>query len=249
MTDMDIYSRDDEERTEKATPARIKKARSEGKVARSGELTAVISVLAAVLFLIVWGRYVAGEMKWLFSRCMELAAQDEACWAKLSAAALGSFCKAVIPLLLVVFFATLAAELAQAGFQFSWKPLSPKWDRLRRRRENSTRTGFQLGHALLKVVAVALVLFIGIRAEMPKLYAMLDNQLENSSHAFGVMAVRVMTEVALALLALAVVEYIAERIFYAESLKMTKREVLEEMKQENGDPAVKDILRREYEKQ
>ena len=43
MTDMDIYSRDDEERTEKATPARIKKARQEGKVARSGALTAVVS--------------------------------------------------------------------------------------------------------------------------------------------------------------------------------------------------------------
>jgi len=249
MTDMDIYSHDDAERTEKATPAKVKKARREGKVARSGELTAVVSVLAAVLFLIAWGRYAAGELKWLFSRCMEISVQNEDCWAKLSAAALGSFCRVLLPLLLVVFFAALAAELAQAGFQFSWKPLSPKWDRLRRRRENSTRTGFQLGHALLKIVAAALVLFIGIRAEMPKLYAMLDNQLENSSRAFSVLAVKVMTEVALALLALAVVEYIAERIFYAQSLKMTKREVLEEMKQENGDPAVKDILRREYEKQ
>ena len=47
---------------------------------------------------------------------------------------------------------------------------------------------------------------------------------------------------ALALLALAVVEYIFERIFFAESLKMTRREVLEEMKQENGDPVVKDML-------
>ncbi len=73
---------------------------------------------------------------------------------------------------------------------------------------------------------------------------MVDSRLEGSAKILAFMAVRIMAEVALALLALAVVEYIFERIFYAESLKMTRREVLEEMKQESGDPVVKDMLRR-----
>ena len=248
MTDMDIYSRDDEERTEKATPARIKKARQEGKVARSGELTAVVSVLAALVFLVFWGRYMAAELKQLLGYCMELAVHAEGDFAPLAAAALGSFCKAVLPLLLVVFAASLTAELAQVGFQFSWKPLGPKWDRLRRQR-NGKRTGFQLGHAILKVLAVGIVLVVGIRAELPKLCAMLDNQLEGSSKVFAFMAVKVLAEAALVLLALAAVEYMAERVLHAESLRMSRREVLEEMKQESGDPVVKDILRREYEKQ
>ena len=87
-------------------------------------------------------------------------------------------------------------------------------------------------------------MFVGIRAELPKLCAMLDNSLEGSSKVLAVIAVKLLAEVTLALLALAVVEYIFERIFYAESLKMTRREVLEEIKQESGDPAVKDMLRR-----
>ena len=243
MTDMDIYAPEDEGRTEKATPGKIKKARREGRVARSGELTAVVSVLAGVLFMIFWGRYMVAELKWLLSRCVELAALDEGSYAKLAAAALGSFCKAVLPLLLVVFAAALTAELAQVGFQFSWKPLQPRWDRLRRQ-HSSRRTGFQLGHALIKTVAIALVLFVGIRAELPKLCAMLDNSLEGSSKVLAVITVKLLAEVTLALLALAVVEYIFERIFYAESLKMTRREVLEEIKQESGDPAVKDMLKR-----
>ena len=127
------------------------------------------------------------------------------------------------------------------GFQFSWKPLRPRWDRLRRQ-HSSRRTGFQLGHALIKTVAAALVLVFGIRAELPKVCAMLDTQLEGSAKTLAVMAIKLLAEVALALLALAVVEYMFERIFYAESLKMTRREVLEEMKQENGDPVVKDML-------
>ena len=179
---------------------------------------------------------------------MDLAVQDEGDFAPLAAAALGSFCRAVLPLLLFVFAATLAAELAQVGFQFSWKPLGPKWDRLRRQR-NGKRTGFQLGHAVLKVLAAGIVLAVGIKAELPKLCAMLDNQLEGSSKVFAFMAVKVLAEVALVLLALAAVEYMAERVLHAESLKMSRREVLEEMKQESGDPVVKDILRREYEKQ
>ena len=241
MTDMDIYAPENEGRTEKATPGKIKKARQEGRVARSGELTAVVSVLAAVVFMLFWGRHMVAELKWLFGQCMEYAAQDEAGYARLAAAALGSFCKAVLPLLLVVFASALAAELAQVGFQFSWKPLRPRWDRLRRQ-HSSRRTGFQLGHALIKTVAAALVLVVGIRAELPKVCAMLDTQLEGSAKTLAAMAVKLLAEVALALLALAVVEYMFERIFYAESLKMTRREVLEEMKQENGDPVVKDML-------
>ena len=248
MTDMDIYAPEDEGRTEKATPGKIKKARLEGQVVRSGELTAVVSVLAAVVFMIFWGSHVVAELKWLFSQCMEYAVQDEAGYARLAAAALGSFCKAVLPLLLVVFAASLAAELAQVGFQFSWKPLRPRWEKLRRQ-HSSRRTGFQLGHALIKTVAVALVLVLGIKAELPKLCAMLDTQLEGSAKTLAAMAVKLLAEVALVLLALAIVEYMFERIFHAESLKMTKREVLEEIKQESGDPVVKDMLRRQDEKQ
>ena len=241
MTDMDIYAPEDEGRTEKATPGKIKKARKEGQVAKSAELTAVISVLVGVVFLAFWGRHMVGELKELLGRCVELGLQDQAGYAALAAAALGCFCRAALPLLLVVFGATLAAELAQAGFQFTWKPLRPRWDRLRRQ-HSSRRTGFQLGHALLKTVVAALVLVVGIKAELPKVCAMLDTQLESSSRVFAALAVKVLLEVAVALLALAVVEYIFERIFFAESLKMTRREVLEEMKQENGDPVVKDML-------
>ena len=248
MTDMDIYAPEDEGRTEKATPGKIKKARLEGQVARSGELTAVVSVLAAVVFTIFWGSHVVAELKWLFSQCVEYAVQDEAGYARLAAAALGSFCKAVLPILLVAFAAALAAELAQVGFQFSWKPLRPRWDRLRRQ-HSSRRTGFQLGHALIKTVAVALVMVLGIKAELPKLCAMLDNQLEGSAKTLAAMAIKLLAEVAFALLALAIVEYMFERIFHAESLKMTRREVLEEIKQESGDPVVKDMLRRQDEKQ
>ena len=39
------------------------------------------------------------ELKWLLSRCVELATMDEGSYAKLAAAALGSFCKAVLPLI------------------------------------------------------------------------------------------------------------------------------------------------------
>ena len=248
MTDMDIYAPEDEGRTEKATPGKIKKARQEGQVARSGELTAVVSVLAAVVFMIFWGSHVVAELKWLFSQCVEYAVQDEAGYARLAAAALGSFCKAVLPVLLVAFAAALASELAQVGFQHSWKPLRPRWNRLRRQ-HSSRRTGFQLGHALIKTVAAALVLVLGIKAQLPKLCAMVDNQLEGSAKTLAAMAIKLLALVALALLALAVVEYMFERIFHAESLKMTRHEVLEEIKQESGDPVVKDMLRRQDEKQ
>ena len=45
----------------------------------------------------------AAELKQLLGYCMELAVHAEGDFAPLAAAALGSFCRAVLPLLLVVF--------------------------------------------------------------------------------------------------------------------------------------------------
>ena len=123
MTDMDIYTPDEEGRTEKATPSRLKKAREEGKVPRSGELTATVSVLAAVLFLIFWGRRMVAELEWLFRHCMEMAVQENGRFEALAAAALGSFCRAVLPLLFVVFGAALADYLFKSSPLLNMDPV------------------------------------------------------------------------------------------------------------------------------
>ena len=98
-----------------------------------------------------------------------------------------------------------------------------------RTRKGGVQAGFKLGHALLKVIAVALVLFVGIRSDMDSIDS-------------GFFVMKMLAYIASVLLALAVIDYIFAVKFHADSLKMTRREVLDEMKQENGDPMVKDRL-------
>lgn len=228
MTDMDIYNPEEEGRTEKATPGKIKKARKEGSVAKSSELTAVASVLGAVAFIGFFGGHILESLKSLIRTYIGLSTHADLADSATYTAAVGTFCSVVLPLLAVVFVIALAAELAQAGFHFSWKPLRFDINRMRRRK-NGMQAGFKLGHAFLKVVAVALVLFVGIKSNLDSL----DD---------GFFVIKMLAYVALVLLVLAVVDYIFAVKFHADSLKMTRREVLEEMKQENGDPLVKDKL-------
>jgi len=228
MTDMDIYVPENEGKTEKATPGKIKKAREEGYVAKSAELTAVASVLGAVAFVAFFGRHILESLKSMIRTYIGLSMRSDIADGATYAAAVDTFCSVLLPFLAVVFAVALAAELAQTGFHASWKPLWFDLNRLRRRR-SSVQAGFKFGHALIKVVAVALILFIGIRSDMDSIYS-------------GFFVVKMLVYVASVLLVLAVVDYIFAIKFHADSLKMTRHEVLEEMKQENGDHMVKDRL-------
>lgn len=225
---MDIYNPEEEGRTEKATPGKIKKARKEGYVAKSTELTAMASVLGAVAVMAFFGRHILESLKSLIRTYVSLSINADIADGATYTAAVGAFCSVLLPILAVVFVVALAAELAQVGFHASWKPLRFDLNRMRRRK-SGVQTGFKLGHALLKVAAVALVLFIGIKSNLDSL----DD---------GFFIVKMLAYVAFVLLALAVVDYIFAVKFHADSLRMTRREVLEEMKQENGDPMIKDKL-------
>ncbi len=103
----------------------------------------------------------------------------------------------------------------------------------------SLRSVFELLKALIKVVIVGYIGYSAFKGEWKKMldYPMMFPQ-DAAAHMVGVIF-SIVIKSGIALLALAIFDYFFQRWEYEKSLRMTKQEVKEEMKDIEGNPEVK----------
>ncbi len=236
-------------KTEKATEHRRQKAREEGQVARSRELSATAAMLTGVLVLVAQGPTDLMHWRQFFHAALDRAVRDE-----LSVST------------------PLFPWTAQLVFQWAWKPLAAAWGtavlvmlaqggvvfapKLLVPDVNKINPAKRLGQifSITTVVQVAkalvpgaAIVFIGIdifRREWPALgLGLWASPRQVSSHLFNIVF-EVFWKSSLTLLAWAVIDYIAMRQKFEGDLRMSKQEIREEMKQMDGNPATKARIRR-----
>ncbi len=239
-----------EERTEPATPRRRQEARERGHVARSADLSSAVVLLGAVLALEFLGRsYMAG----LFSATSGVLGGlaeidgDRQNLALHFGGAVAAALLGLLPFVLVVAAAAAGIGLLQAGFLWTGKPLAPRLERLDPvegfRRLFSGRSLARLAAALLKVAAVAAVVFLSIWAERRRLPGLSGLEFEGAVRYGADMALALSLRAALALLVLGILDYGVQRWQYERDLRMSRAEVREELKRYEGDPRVRERRR------
>lgn len=239
----------DDNKTEKATEHRRLKAREEGQVARSRELSSTAAMLTGVLVLVYQGS--TGLMLWrqFFRAVLDRAVRDEL-----------TIATPLFPwaaqLLLQWLWRPMAAtccvaalvSVAQGGIVFAPKLLAPdiaKLDPVKKLGQIfSITTVVQLLKALIPGAAIVFIAIGIFRSEWPTLFLGLwASPRQISAHIFD-SVFEVFWKSSLVLLAWAVVDYIAMRQKLESSLRMSKQEIREEMKQTEGNPATKGRIRR-----
>lgn len=240
----------DEERTEPATPRRRQEARERGQVARSADLSSAVILLAAVLALRFLGRPMMGGIFASATAVFEglaVADGDPANLLGHFGSSLGGVALGFLPFAGILLAAALAANLAQVGFLFTGKPLAPDLDRLDPLaglgRMLSARGLARLAGGLLKASAVGLVVFWTLWADRVRLVGLGAQGFEDVVAVAVDLMLSLSLRAALALLALAVVEYGFQRWQHERDLRMSKREVREELKRFEGDPRIRERRR------
>lgn len=240
------------ERTEKATPKKREDAKKEGRIARGAELPAALTFLGA-LFAVKW---VSSEIFAKMGFFMQNSAHNIAELKVLhpedvhvlvieSVKVLAYF---AIPVVLVAFVASIAGNFAQGGFTLLPGALKPKAERFNPA-QNIKRI-FSADSVVNLLKSVLKLLFIGAVA-----YSVLTPVFEIAPtlvHApIGTVAVKLgetvynlAFRVGLILLALALADYGYAWYKHEKSLRMTKQEIRDEFKNQEGDPMVKGQRRR-----
>jgi flagellar biosynthetic protein FlhB len=250
--DLQWFAAEDEGRTEEPSELKIKKAREEGRVAKSQELVGAIGLLLPALLLVLLSPYYLRTLRDMVVFFISLVGTASVATdgGQIAAAFFSYFAKLALPIALVAAAAAVFSNLLQVGFLFSLKPITPDFSKIvprfgqyLKRTLFSTEGLFNQAKSIVKMAIIGFIAYSVISAEMDKLRTLFEAPFWPAvSYVFS-LAMRLVIEVAVALLALSVPDLLFQRRQYAESLKMSKEEVKEERKQQEGDPLVKSRLR------
>jgi flagellar biosynthetic protein FlhB len=150
----------------------------------------------------------------------------------------------------VAVIAAIFSNVLQVGFMFTAKPITPDFSKIVprfgqyfKRTLFSIEGLFNFGKSIVKIAIIGTVAFLMIQGEFDKLRRLFEGPFWPSVIYVFSIAMRLVIVVAVAMLALAVPDYLFQRRQYMEGLKMSKEEVKEERKMQEGDPLVKSRLR------
>lgn len=247
--DIQWFGAEDEGRSEEPTEYRLEKARKEGRVAKSQEFSSALAMLFAMCALWLTSSFIFRSLvktvRFFFSHVN----------GDISKSMLGyyvlKFMLMVSPVALFAIAGAVIANLTQnRGMIFSLKPIEVKFSKIVphfadyfRRILFSRQGAFNVVKSLLKVLAVLLVIFTLIRANLPiLLYTIRHKGVYNSLSIISRIAGSLLFISAIILLVISIPDYFVNRMEFMESMKMTKSDVKQEYKELEGDPVVKSRL-------
>lgn len=247
-------NKEGQEKTEAATPKRLREAKEKGQVAKSMDVTTAVILLIGGMSVFIFGNSIYERLMKFFdysfrnSWSIEVNEQNIL---KLYPDLIGFIASLILPLMLLFTFLILAAEISQVGLTVATK----KWTD-----PETYKKIFKIGSGLKKIFAssqsffelaksIAKVLLLGaviIWIVNNDLEAIVSVPLQNYTAVLilmGEMSFKIVLAVGLVYILIAISDMIFQKWKHKEDMKMTKQEVKDETKQTDGDPHVKGKLK------
>ena len=236
------------DKTEKTTPRKQKKAREQGQVARSRDLTGGVALIAATLVIAWSAKHFPGEWRGLMERTLHQAATGSLESAPLMTWSAIAFVGVVAPALAVAWLAAATTAVSQGGFVFAPTALTPNFSRLNpATRLKQLFSLPALSRLLRSVLPVAVVLYLAATIVIRDWRLLLGSPRLGAggiSRSIFELAFELIWKAALVLLAWSVVDYFLERQHSAGELRMSRQELVDDYKETEGNPTIKARIRR-----
>lgn len=243
----------DLDRNEPATPHKLAEARKRGQTARSTELVSAVVFATAVGLLQSQGgeasrRALALVRDLLRQVPMAPRAADASRWHwHLVTAALDTAVSLAAPAIVVLCLAAALGNIAQTGLSWSWHPVQPDWSRANPaqglRRVLSWRTLFDGLRSILKFGVLVAVGYWALVAGLPGLPALASMTPLAQGRAIGGQVADLVTALAAALALLSLLDLVYTRRQFARQMRMSRRELKDELRHREGDPRIRGRLK------
>jgi len=238
------------ERTEKATPRRLFKARQKGQVASSRDFVSGLQFAVFVLMLVQVGPKLLDSLKYATRALFTQAFRSDLSPSVLVEILHQAFAWALLPLVTIsgILAATgLAFQLASTGFSVSLHRLAPKGANFNilSKLKAAPQRGFTSA-----IQAVALLAVFGFTV-----YSVAENNaarllvlpLSNLEVGIGMvrsLCVEVLWKAAAFFVVFGMIDLFRQKRRFLTQMKMSKQDVRDEMKETEGNPQIKMRIRR-----
>ena len=234
------------EKTEDATPKKLRKARQDGDVPKSAEFTGAAVTLISFACILILGPWMSQRLLGVLLKAIQLASSKHLQIQHVESftlESLNTFLITVLPLLGVAFAAAAFFSYLQVGALFTLKPLMPDAKKLNPAQGAKNLVNkdklVQLVKNLLKISCMSAIAYAVLKDELPSLITLSRTDLLTGIQIFLQSAVKLSYTCLLAMLMFGIADLLWQRYQHAQKLKMSKDEVQREYKESEGDPMIK----------
>ena len=240
----------DAERTEPASEKRLRQAREDGDIPRSREVATFTVLMTAGAGLWMMGGGIVTTLSTVLERGLSLDREQvynpnvliERILADVAGVLL-----ACLPLAGAVMLMMLAAPMLIGGWNFSAKAFTPNFGKLNPMRGLgnmvSTNALVELLKAVAKTLLVGAVAWFVVMSQKDAVIGLVVEPFGTAAPHLGSLLAKAFLTMVGALGAIAILDGPYQMWHYADKLKMTRQEVIQESKESDGNPQIKGKIR------
>lgn len=240
----------DLERTEPASGRKIQKAREEGNVPRSRELSTFAVMMASGAALAIMGSYMVDTLNRMMKQMLDFGRADVESTGRMLenlTESASDALLAVLPIASVLLLVAIISNIAVSGWNMTTKPLEPNFGKMNPisglGRMFNWKALVELIKAALKGGVIAGASIWMIWMQWDEILLLSSEPLESAMPHFGWIIMYTFLAAAAALALIAAFDVPFQIWNYHHGLRMTKEEVRQEHKETEGDPQIKGRIR------
>ncbi|MBS0620139.1 MAG: type III secretion system export apparatus subunit SctU [Verrucomicrobia bacterium] len=234
------------EKTEKATPKKLRDARKKGQVAKSQDfpsaITFVVSIATTILvsgyLFKVLATYIVGMFK-LTSTHLDLQNRASGIFTN----AIQVIFNTSMPILLLVSLCGILTSFLIVGPVFSLEAMKPDIKRLNPisnlKNMFKLKTFVELIKSILKITGAVILIYTVVSNSVPEIIATAAIPVIGSAHVFSDFLIKVAIRVGIFFLVIAIFDLVYQKKNFAKEMMMEKFQVKQEYKDTEGDPHIK----------
>ncbi|MGI9516409.1 MAG: flagellar biosynthesis protein FlhB [Pirellulaceae bacterium] len=246
-----MTSHTDENRTEQPTPRKLERSREKGQVAYSGDFTNGIALLIISLAFALVGdwflRSLLREIVLLLSH-FGPAARDEQLWTAMLTQSTWQVLLICLPVVLITFFSTLLMGGLMTGFQLSPKAFEWDFEKLSPvkgfSKLFSARSLVRGVMSLFKLSVISAIVYFILIGQYERVAWSTTSSLEQAVDMMLQLLLMMMAGMSGGLVVLGIGDFAFQKWKHIDDLKMSRQELRDERKEEEGDPHVRARLKR-----
>lgn len=239
-----------QDKTEAPTPHKREEARNEGRVAKSADLNSAVPLLAVLMVMRAAGPFMSTGFTELMRSQFSTLHSTEVNLQTTTPMIMNIILKACLlsaPVVLTAGAVGMAVNVMQVGMKIAPKSIAPDLNKLDFfkgiAKLVSPQAWVELLKSILKLGVVGYVVYSFLRTEYPSLIQLSGMPLDAIGSKVGELCWGVLLRSTSAIIILAMLDYLYQKLSFENTLKMTKQEVKEEYKRSEGDPQIKGQIR------
>ena len=244
------------EKTEPATEKKLSDARKEGQVAKSREIANGLGLLALFLVLKFWIGTLSEQLLEIFDFFYGKISETVVFWHGYMPGGdtnlmfremLLRIIIILAPIMLIGMLVGFLSDVAQVGWQPTSKPMMPKFSKMDPisgfKRIFSVNSLVELIKSIAKIGLIVYICYSYLKDKWELLFLLYDMPLLQALQLAASVVTDLGIRVAAVYMVIAAADFIYQKVKFSVDMRMTKQEIKDEYKQQEGDPQIKGRIR------